>query len=141
MSELQCPTARQESRLLAAHEWWQGFAFCLLSLISLDTCCRNCLASHSIAEEQESALCSSLCELFLNYHPPCTDVSIVNEKAVSLDEFARRLGFRVEAYHGSEGTLPPTPGNHILVATIEKVERLFNFPTITHLLVDRPIQL
>jgi len=51
----------------------------------------------------------------------CIDVAIVNEKVNQLEEFGRRLGFRVDGYYGSEGLLPPSPGNHIIIATIEKV--------------------
>lgn len=49
------------------------------------------------------------------------DVAIVNEKVSQLEEFGRRLSFRVDGYHGSEGVVPPPPGNQIMVATIEKV--------------------
>lgn len=47
------------------------------------------------------------------------------EKIAALEEFGRRLGFRVEGYYGSEGIMPPTSGHQLIVATIEKVTYKF----------------
>jgi hypothetical protein len=53
------------------------------------------------------------------------DVSIVIEKKQSLEEFGQLLNFSVEGFYGSEGQLPVPPGNHVCIATIEKVHSLF----------------
>lgn len=54
------------------------------------------------------------------------DVSIVMEKVASLEEFGRILNFSVDGYYGSEGIMPPPPGNGICVATIEKANSIVN---------------
>lgn len=52
--------------------------------------------------------------------PYWTDTAIVTEKMKSFREIGQNL-LRVEGYHSSEGTIPPPPGNQIMIATIEKV--------------------
>lgn len=53
-------------------------------------------------------------------------MSIVTEKVASLEEFGRLLNFNIDAYYGSEGIMPPPPGNGICVATIEKANSIIN---------------
>ncbi|KAF2076111.1 hypothetical protein CYY_002573 [Polysphondylium violaceum] len=53
-------------------------------------------------------------------------VSIVTEKAESLQEFGQNMQFKVEAYYGCNGTVPVPPGNGMFICTIEKANIVVN---------------
>jgi hypothetical protein len=47
-------------------------------------------------------------------------VSLVMEKAEQLSKLAHSIDTRVLEYHGSQGKMPPPPGNQIIIATYER---------------------
>eukprot|EP01080_Neovahlkampfia_damariscottae_P003704 gene3704-6593_t len=53
-------------------------------------------------------------------------VSLVEEKRVQLELFGDELGFQVEPYFGSQGSLPLPKGNILCCATIEKANSIIN---------------
>eukprot|EP00741_Cyanophora_paradoxa_P004231 tig00000789_g4108.t1 len=61
-------------------------------------------------------------------------ISIVSEKTQHLEEFGSALGFQVESFCGTQGSLPLPPGNQLIVATIEKANIIVN-----HLIADETL--